>query len=79
MASTPAASPWTQARSVPPTTREPMNGQSPAATFDARGLQQRRQSDSPGALQPILQKIGRIAGNMLLKRAIKLVLGRFMR
>lgn len=80
----PATSPWTStgpARRVAQGTisHSTVGMPAPAATSDGGGPQRRQQAQSSDGFNPIVKKVGRVAGNMLLKQVIKLVLGRFMR
>lgn len=90
----PATSPWTSAAPSPRPAQSTISRSTisqgtisqstirtptPAATLDGGGPQRRQQPQSSDGFNPIVKKVGRIAGNMLLKQLIRLVLGRFMR
>lgn len=80
----PAPSPWTSTAPSPRPAQSTI-GQGtigtppPPATFDGGAPQRRQPAESSDGFNPIVKKVGRMAGNILLKQAIKLVLGRFMR
>lgn len=80
----PATSPWNSAapssRPAPSTiSQSTIRTPTPAATFDGGAPQRRQPAPSSDGFNPIVKKVGRVAGNMLLRQVIKLVLGRFMR
>jgi hypothetical protein len=75
----PAPSPWTSTAPSPRPSQGTISTPTPAETVDGAGPQRRQQAGSSGGYNPIVKKVGRMAGNMLLKQVIKLVLGRLMR
>lgn len=75
----PAPSPWTSTAPAPRPAQGPIGAPPAATTVDGGGPQRRQPAESFDGFNPIVKKVGRVAGNMLIKQVIKLVLGRFMR